>query len=406
MSTTLDIDDNDETLFQFDPFDSHHSLFSSSPQPSFAFGMSPRRDSPAQFPPTALLPSDMENGDGPPESTLSAKGKATSTMPMPIRQPTIVHDLSELSSPMSYDSSSSAMISTPSTSHCSESNGLLHRRSFLREHMEQLNSTVSDSFTGKGKERAPFPMLPPLSFSNIDFDCHQGVSLTPGPSSYGTSPTINDHCFPPSSVTDIPISSPSLISSSDAPTTLANQAFPLSLSNRAVSATFATPSNLSRQLLEISEKNDIKSGSLAIDPTSLISSLNLQLISGELDSHYPAWYISDANTSSSCSPEFVKQKIRSRLSPYSISALDIIPDTSTDIFQPLPVVIPNYFDLVLPKELRLHILRAIVDLHGDDLQRSILQGRFTVAKATSSRSRWIGRDKGIRELFKLSRVCL
>lgn len=418
MSTTLDVDDNDETLFQFDPFDSHHSLlFSSSPQPSFAFRMSPRRDSPAHFPPTAsLLPSDMENSDGPPgsEGTPSAKGKATSkTMPMPIRQSAIVRDLFELSSPTSYDSSSSAMISSPSTSHfSSDSNGLLHRRSFLREHMEQLNPTVSESFTGKGKEKAPFPMLPPLSFSNIDFDCHHAISLTPGPSSCGTSPTINDHSFPPSSVTDVPISSPSVIPSSNTPTNLANQAFPPSIgppSNRVASA---TPSNLSRQLLEVSEKNDDSdhSGSLAIDPTSLISSLNLQLISGELSNHYPAWYIStntlNANNSSSRSPAFLKQKTRSRSSPYPISALDIIPDTSTDIFQPLPVIILNYFDLVLPKELRLHILRAIVDLHEDDLQRSILEGRFTVAKATSSRSRWIGRDKGVRELFKLSRVCL
>ncbi|KAF8203999.1 RNI-like protein [Pholiota molesta] len=97
-------------------------------------------------------------------------------------------------------------------------------------------------------------------------------------------------------------------------------------------------------------------------------------------------------------------KGRSKSSPYPISALDFVPITSSDIFQPLPIVVVNYFDRVLPRELRLRILAALVELHEQDHARAIAEGRWTMAKATSSKGRWVGRDKGIRELFKLSRV--
>ncbi|KAF9055955.1 RNI-like protein, partial [Panaeolus papilionaceus] len=100
----------------------------------------------------------------------------------------------------------------------------------------------------------------------------------------------------------------------------------------------------------------------------------------------------------------LKTKTRSKSSPYPTSALDFIPVTSSDVFQPLPLIIRNYFDLILPRELRLAILRSLIHVHEADLQRAIEEGRFNMAKAASSRGRWVGRDKGIRELFKLSRV--
>jgi F-box/leucine-rich repeat protein 2/20 len=307
---------------------------------------------------------------------------------------------------MSYDSSSSAMISSPSTSHfSSDSNS-----SFLAEDMGESHSltSVSELFTGKGKEKAPFPVLPPLTFSNMDFD-YQDIPPTPGPSSYGISPTIHDHGFSPSSPTDIPISLPAPIHSSDAGvhgsnatrcqslTNLSHQAFPPSVgspSSAVESAEHGAPSNLSCQLLD----NNNDSGSLATGTTLDLHS--------ELDNQLPPWYITADAKSYSRSHNLLKPKNRSHSSPYPISALDIIPDASTDIFQPLPIFIPNYFDLVLPKELRLHILHVLIDLHEDDHRRSIVERRITVAKATSSRGRWVGRDKGFRELFKLSRVCL
>jgi F-box/leucine-rich repeat protein 2/20 len=424
MSTTHDIDNND-ALFQFDPFDPPQSLLvPSSPQLPFTLGMSPSRSPLTMSAHVVSLPSDVDN-IGP--TAVNSKGKAR-TMPVPIRQSTIARDLFEissqtLSSPMSYDSSSSVMICSPSTSHfSSDSNSLLrHQYSFLTEDMEQSHSlnSVSESYTGKGKEKAPFPMLPPLTFSNIDF-YDEDIPLTPGPYDDGTSPTINDQGFPPSSaisVADIPISSPSPIHLSESGVPLSNapvsrcqtnvshQVPPPSVGSHSAavaSATFETPgapSNLSRQLLETFDKQD-NENSVAID-----YNFDLQLNPSELGNHLPAWYATTTLDAKN-SRDLFKPKGRSRSSPYPISVLDIIPDASTDIFQPLPIVIPNYFDLVLPKELRLHILRALVDLHQDDYQRSILQRRFTMARATSSRGRWVGRDKGIRELFKFSRVCL
>lgn len=407
MSTTHDIDNYDEALFQFDPFDLHQSLL----------GMSPSSDPPTIPAHAASLLSDVDNAFGPTD-TVNTKGKGR-TMPMPIRQPTIVRDLFEISSqkpssPMSYDSSSSVMVCSPSTSNfSSDSNSLLGRHSsFLtddREHSHSFDS-ASGSYTGKGKERA---MLPPLTFSNIDLV----IPLTPGPYyDDGASTTIHDH----GSITDISISLPLHVHSSETGaslskppvsrcqslTNLSHQAFPPSTgspSTPLASSTFGpgAPINQSRHR-EMFEKD-----SLPIDHASL--TLDLDLITCELDNQLPAWYTtpktSDAKVSFH-SRELFRPKGRSRSSPYPISALDIIPDTSTDIFQPLPIVIQNYFDLILPKELQLHILRTLVDLHEDDHQRSIFERRFTVAKATSSRGRWVGRDKGIRELFKLSRVCL
>lgn len=406
MSTTHDFDNGDEVLFQFDPFDSHQSLL----VPSLTFGMSAFDEEVAVEPPEGV------------NSKAITKGKAR-TMPMLIGQPSIVHDLFEmssqsLSSPMSYDSSSSAMMCSPSTSYLSSDSDshLRHHCSFLIEETGDVEPLkfVSDSHTGKGKEKAQFPMLPPLTFPNIDFDCDQSIPLTPGPSSCGRGSTIND--FPPSSTTAIssllPIHSSEVgISLSNAPLTrcqsLTNSPSECLSTGSPLFETPGAPSNLSRQLLEIFDQrgNNNVSGSLVIDP----SSLDLQVIPSEFDNQPPAWYTTAKTldgTICSHSREVCRQKNRSRSSPYPISALDIIPDVSTDIFQALPIVIPNYYNLILPRELQLHILRALVDLHEDDHRRSILERRFTLAKATSSRGRWVGRDKGIRELLKLSRVCL
>ncbi|KAF9469739.1 hypothetical protein BDZ94DRAFT_1151843 [Collybia nuda] len=103
-------------------------------------------------------------------------------------------------------------------------------------------------------------------------------------------------------------------------------------------------------------------------------------------------------------PPKLKHKGRSHSSPFPISALDYVPVTSKDIFTPIPLIIRNYFDDVIPKETRLQILLSLVDLHETEFIRSVDDGRWTVAKASSLRGRYTGRDKGIRELFKLSRV--
>ena len=421
MSTTHD-SDIDETFFQFDPFEL--LAIPSSPQPlgtEKTAGVSALGQLPVS--------EDMHFiGKGSP----ARKGKVK-TMPMPIRPSTIIRDPFEFSPPgsSSYASSSSSMAFSPSTpDFSSDLDNPYCRDSFLTEGMEPSDSPNSEasfpnSYTRKGKEKASFPMLPPLSFSAIELDYGRDVPPTPGPSSYGTlySPPFLNQGLPPSSaipVTDISIPSPSSFqlqedssAVSKAPVTrcrslinLSHQSSPPSLESPQSSP---SPSNIARQLLDAIDKKETDgvANLSMVDTTSLIDTLDLQAISREPSSCPSAWYTASKVSARAPAPrEIFKAKSRSRSSPYPISALDIVPIVSTDIFQPLPVVILNYFELFLPKELRLYILCALVDLHENDHQRLIREGRITMAKATSSRGRWVGRDKGIRELFKFSRVRL
>jgi F-box/leucine-rich repeat protein 2/20 len=102
----------------------------------------------------------------------------------------------------------------------------------------------------------------------------------------------------------------------------------------------------------------------------------------------------------------LKGKGRSYSSPLPVSALDIIPSVSTDIFTPIPIVPRNFFDDSLPKELQLEILSSLIALHEADHERSVREGEWTVLRASSSKHRWVGKDKGIRELVKLSRASI
>lgn len=101
---------------------------------------------------------------------------------------------------------------------------------------------------------------------------------------------------------------------------------------------------------------------------------------------------------------FQRTKGRSNSLPEPLSALDYIPTSSLDIYEPIPLVIKNYFDDELPRELRLRVFRSLLDLHELDFQRLVTSGKWSMSKASSSRGQWVGKAKGIRELFKLSRV--
>jgi F-box/leucine-rich repeat protein 2/20 len=97
-------------------------------------------------------------------------------------------------------------------------------------------------------------------------------------------------------------------------------------------------------------------------------------------------------------------KGRSYSSPLPQSAFDIIPHGNSDTFAPVPLVLQNLFDGALPRELRLQVFSALISLHEDEFQMWKSSGRWTTSKASSSKYRWVGRDRGMRELVKLSRV--
>ncbi len=84
-------------------------------------------------------------------------------------------------------------------------------------------------------------------------------------------------------------------------------------------------------------------------------------------------------------------------------AFDVVSTDTADTFVPIPVVVPpNLFDGTLPRELRLRIFGLLVGIYEEDHERRVREGRWTAIKA--SKHKWVGRDQGIRELMRLSRV--
>jgi len=100
----------------------------------------------------------------------------------------------------------------------------------------------------------------------------------------------------------------------------------------------------------------------------------------------------------------LKGKSRSYSSPLPLSALDIVPSATTNVFTPIPIIPRNYFDEALPRELRLRILSSLLSLHEEEHDRIVREGYWTVMRASSSKNKWVGRNKGIRELVKFRRV--
>ena len=91
--------------------------------------------------------------------------------------------------------------------------------------------------------------------------------------------------------------------------------------------------------------------------------------------------------------------------PLSVSLLDIVPVSPADVLNVTPIIKPCHFEDWLPRELKLQVFRTIVEIFQDDFERRTENGKWTAKHAGYSRNRWVGRDKGIKELFKISRVC-
>ncbi|KAF5392402.1 hypothetical protein D9757_002293 [Collybiopsis confluens] len=98
-----------------------------------------------------------------------------------------------------------------------------------------------------------------------------------------------------------------------------------------------------------------------------------------------------------------KTKGRSNSAPLPVSALDYIPVVTEDVFAPI-ACFRNLFDELLPRELKLQILASLVALHESDRTRLTAQVDWTVTRAISSKNRWLGKDRAVRELIKLGRV--
>lgn len=102
----------------------------------------------------------------------------------------------------------------------------------------------------------------------------------------------------------------------------------------------------------------------------------------------------------------LKGKGRSYSSPFPLttSPFDIISSPELNVFSPIRVEVRDLFDEVLPREIQLQIFAALLALHEANFCRMSAGGSWTALKAASLKNKWVGRDKGVRELIKLGRV--
>lgn len=386
------------------------------------------------------------------------KGKGV-TRSMPIGIPvSVAHDLFDMSPPSHMVPSTSRnshhsipshpLTSSPLKDSSLYNNGHQHLVSQLQQGYEgdfTHPDSVLDSWKGKGKELPP--TLPPLAFSPTEFGYEHATwstVMTPiqGLSSYSTfglsttcsSTNITEANSSHPEISSIPQVLYPDISTPEIPLLKRMPSRRRSLSNLSVHSTRSLAArSMSRIKLKLGSNRTSSNLTKILlfrktteEPPKVLDEPGLALDGGfvpstptrhtapkvdDLDSIVPQlpYHIThDINSKHSDAFYYkvnpLKRKGRSHSSPFPISALDYVPVISKDIFTPIPLVIRNYFDEVLPEELRLQVLASLIDLHEAEFVRTVEDGRWTMAKASSSKGRWIGKDKGVRELVRLSRV--
>lgn len=318
---------------------------------------------------------------------------------------------------------------------------------------------LNESAIGKGKSRELPPTLPPLSFSPMQFtyDSTEWSSLA-GPSSYGS---VCSSMAEAQSSLGSP--SPTGRASDSAPTTPSFSAPPVSPAiprRRTVSnaskrslRSLSTPSlpkmkvkfagsknapgTLARKLLFKKSPSSsprpisVDISNTIIDHTISPDLADLQyvgqgncLIPWSRDMHTRSPLASPVVETNAVwgtvnsqfvqrsprlvEPVMMRTKGRTYSSPLPLPsiAFDIIPHAPADIFAQPTQIVPSYFDDWLPQELKLHILASLMDLFEVEFEKRVADGKWTAQKAIASRNKWVGRERGVRELFKLSRVSI
>jgi hypothetical protein len=67
-----------------------------------------------------------------------------------------------------------------------------------------------------------------------------------------------------------------------------------------------------------------------------------------------------------------------------------------------PVEVVSLFETMLPQEIKLCVMARLVIIHQEDFEQRIKEGKWSVAHAKGTR--WVGKEAGMRELVKLTRV--
>ncbi|KAJ7070545.1 hypothetical protein C8F01DRAFT_1106831 [Mycena amicta] len=327
--------------------------------------------SPSSFASSSLLP---ELDDPTPGSSWKGKDVAIPAASLP--NPRDVFDLGQpaLLDAFSSFSSHFSSLSGPGDS--------FERTSTSMEHGE-------GSTKGKGKEKELPPTLPPLTFTPTEF----GYDEPSWPSSGGAGPSS--------------IAAAAVVST---PTALSRPLF----RRRSLPSLAATNSNNPSNAKSNKFRMKVNSSTLARKllfrkydgdacPTPPSSPTDGQSVHMGVDNCFAPWR-NDSVFRLDYDDAVMVKGGRHQSLPFPISALDLIPAAATDAFAPVPFEVINYFDDILPRELRVHVLFSLIAVHEADHARAVRDGQWTVAKASSSRNKWVGRDKGLRELVRFSRV--
>lgn len=307
---------------------------------------------------------------------------------------------------------------------------------------------VPASLTDKGKAKEPPPTLPPLSLSPSDLGYNiDDWSSTAGPSSSRSTCASLRTAFsshsPPSSIestvvhadeppilTKVPSRTRSLSNLSVRSTTP-----PMSKIRIKLAAPSKGPGNLARRLLS-RNKTDAAGPSVTGPAGGFADPLGDDLMPIEAGNCLFPWQAKDITRASTprgaigvetqvapiAVPDVApvwysdshyldevvfprSKKGHSYSSPYPKSAFDVVPQVDfEDKFIHLPFYARDLFDEKLPRELRIRVLSELISLHEADHEQLKNTGKWSVLAASSSKNRWVGRNRAMRELVKLSRV--
>jgi len=305
-------------------------------------------------------------------------------------------------------------------------------------------------YLDKGKDRDTPPILPPLTFPPITFDiCPSSPSLIsePGPSSYGSlHPQLIEH-------ESLSYTPPVLRNSTTHRTA---HTLPSVLSRRRSFSNppfrhFEHPISSVHTRLDIESSRDLNNRSHnppsdrrqtqsvpsspgvevqvpadldAVDASSCLapwrrnfktrskskagsfSYLVLDCVDGGSTPALPDHHPIHSRTRTAIEDRMRKANGRSYSDPFPLPhAFDVVSPNTSDAFVPITVINrPNLFDGILPREIRLRIFGFLVKIHEEDHARKIYEGRWTANKA--SKHKWVGRDRGLRELMRLRRVSM
>ena len=353
---------------------------------------------------------------------------------------------------MSFDSNDSPELSHPGPSSPPViRNDLALQNLTSRHNLDPIPYDTDLPYLDKGKARDAPPTLPPLAFPPMTFDiCPSSPSLIsePGPSSYGSlHPQLLEHesfsytppvlrnstahgtagMLLPASPRRRSFSNPPfrhferLISSSVH--TRANIESPRSLEDRSHippsdrRQTRSAPSFPGVHVQVPTDLDAVDAGSCLApwkrdfksrlkSKAGSFSYLALDRVDGRSTPALPDHFSNYSATRSAIEDRIRKTNGRSNSDPFPLPyAFDLVSPDTSDAFAPITVINrPNLFDGILPREIRLRIFGFLVKIYEEDHARKISEGRWTANKA--SKNKWVGRDRGIRELVRLRRVSM